>query len=225
MKTHHVCDAKSTIVDFLVIDFTGKAHAFTDDELLKAAQSGGIAAAGELLSRHQTFLYKSVLRLATSAEEAEDAVQDALFRAYVNIGRFRGECKFSSWLIAIGINSVRSAKRKTRRATWVYLDDAEEQFPGNTVASLQDHKPSPELQCSHKERFNAVNREIQRLPRKYRVVLRAQSRDERPIALSASEMGLSVGAFKSRLRRGRSMLMRNLARGEISHSRKIESMA
>jgi RNA polymerase sigma factor (sigma-70 family) len=129
MKTHHVCDAKSTIVDFLVIDFTGKAHAFTDDELLKAAQSGGIAAAGELLSRHQTFLYKSVLRLATSAEEAEDAVQDALFRAYVNIGRFRGECKFSSWLIAIGINSVRSAKRKTRRATWVYLDDAEEQFP------------------------------------------------------------------------------------------------
>jgi hypothetical protein len=79
---------------------------FTDDELVIAAQNGTSAAAGELLSRHRPFLYKKIRRLTASTEEAEDAVQEALLRAYVNIGRFRRESKFSSWLIAIGINSV-----------------------------------------------------------------------------------------------------------------------
>jgi RNA polymerase sigma factor (sigma-70 family) len=145
MKTHILPEVESTVFDSLVIGLPGKMHAFTDDELVEVAQRGGSAAAGELLSRHQTFLYKSVLRLAESKEEAEDAVQDALLRAYVNIGKFRRDCKFSSWLIAIGINSVLSAKRKSRRATWVYLDDAEEQFSSKTRAALQDHQPSPEF--------------------------------------------------------------------------------
>ncbi|MBB5059395.1 RNA polymerase sigma factor (sigma-70 family) [Granulicella aggregans] len=170
MNSQTLLDVESTIVDSLVRDFTGKMQTLTDDELVKAARNGGSAAADELLSRHQTLLYKSVLRLAASTEEAEDAVQDALFRAYMNIGKFRGDCKFSSWLIAIGINSVRSARRKSRRAMWVSLDDAEKQFSSKTGTSLQDHQPSPELQCSHRERFDAVKRAMQRLPRKHRIV-------------------------------------------------------
>jgi RNA polymerase sigma-70 factor, ECF subfamily len=222
MKTHILPEVESTVFDSLVIGLPGKMHAFTDDELVEVAQRGGSAAAGELLSRHQTFLYKSVLRLAESKEEAEDAVQDALLRAYVNIGKFRRDCKFSSWLIAIGINSVLSAKRKSRRATWVYLDDAEEQFSSKTRASLQDHQPSPELQCSHRERFDAVKPAMQRLPRKYRIVLHVQSCDEGTIARSASGMGISVAAFKSRLRRGRSMLMQNLVKAEVGRFQKMK---
>jgi RNA polymerase sigma-70 factor (ECF subfamily) len=179
---------------------------YTDDELVMAAQNGISGAMSELLQRHKNLLYRTVRRFTVNAEDTEDAVQDAMLRAFVNIGRFRRESRFSSWLISIAINSVLSSKRRSRRAQWIYLDAVDDAHSQRQVSDLQDHRPTPEQKCICRERIEILHNEIQKLPSEYRSVLQARNHDDATIGESADNLGITVAAFKSRLWRARTML-------------------
>ena len=73
----------------------------------------------ELLVRHRTSLYRAARRFAKSHEDAEDLVQDAMMRAFVNVHRFRNESQFGTWLIAIVNNAGLSMKRKQKKTYFV----------------------------------------------------------------------------------------------------------
>ncbi len=77
----------------------------TDDtDLVRRAQQGDTAAFEELIHNYD----RTVLRLAThltdSSEDAQDIYQEAFLRAYRNIGRFRFECSFYTWIYRIVTN-------------------------------------------------------------------------------------------------------------------------
>jgi RNA polymerase sigma-70 factor (ECF subfamily) len=84
----------------------------TDDDLIRAARLGDHEAFAELCRRHIQTARQRILAIVRHQEDAEDAMQEALFRAYTNLGRFRQSCKFSTWITAIGINAALSAIRK-----------------------------------------------------------------------------------------------------------------
>src|ERR1700739_3194369 len=86
----------------------------SDDDLIDAAQSGDQRAFAELCRRHSSIVKHKILRIVRNKEDAEDALQDTLLRAYTHLTSFRRSCKFSSWLTVIGVNSALMMIRKRR---------------------------------------------------------------------------------------------------------------
>jgi RNA polymerase sigma-70 factor, ECF subfamily len=184
----------------------------TDAELVDAAQRGVSSAFDELLARHRNQLYRAVQRFAASTDEADDVVQEATFRAFVNIGRFRKEARFSTWLIAIGINSALSSRRKSDAVQWIYLDQTDETSREAQTSELRDAHPTPEQECIDRELLELVQREMRKLPRPYLTVLQTRNLDEVSMRNAALDLGITLEAFKGRLWRARAMLLKGLKR-------------
>jgi len=85
-----------------------------DHELIERYQLGEIAAFKEIYQMHSTMLYSIAMRMLGIKEDAEDAMQNCFSKLYRNIGQFKGQAKFSSYLVRILMNCCYDilAKRK-----------------------------------------------------------------------------------------------------------------
>ena len=80
-------------------DESGKGRrALTDKSLVERAQRGDSEAFNELADRYSTRLRRVLYRITGNCERVKEAVQEALMRAWLNIGRFEGRSRFSTWL-------------------------------------------------------------------------------------------------------------------------------
>ncbi len=175
----------------------------SDEELVIAAQGGEARALDELLSRHRNMLYRFASRIAATADEADEAVQETILRACKNIGRFRGQSRFATWLVTIVVNAAISIRRKEKGVHWVYLDEQNAADAGSRNRNLRDVRPNPEDQYSRRELRSLLRREIGKLHPKYRSILQACDLNESSIEQAAQTLGITLGAAKSRLHRAR----------------------
>ena len=81
-------------------------------QLVTRAQAGDSEAFNELADRYSTRLRRVLYRITRDCDAAYDAVQEALFHAWQNIGRFEGRSRFYTWLTRIGINEAYRVMRK-----------------------------------------------------------------------------------------------------------------
>ncbi|MEO8032513.1 MAG: RNA polymerase sigma factor [Gemmatimonadota bacterium] len=81
----------------------------SDLDLVRRAQRGDLAAYSALIGRHRTGLERYALHLLGQREDAEEALQDTLIRAYRSIGRCREPERFRAWLVKILVNRCRTA--------------------------------------------------------------------------------------------------------------------
>jgi RNA polymerase sigma-70 factor (ECF subfamily) len=85
-------------------------------ELLRAAQAGDEGAFERLLAPYRGELQAHAYRMLGSLHDAEDAMQEALLRAWRGIGRFEGRSSLRSWLYTITTNaSLRLIERRPKR--------------------------------------------------------------------------------------------------------------
>jgi RNA polymerase sigma factor (sigma-70 family) len=124
-----------------------------DDLTLVHATKGGHASAFEKLVRRYD---RRLLRIAQSVthnrEEAEDAVQEAFFKAYQRLDQFQESAKFSTWLIRIVLNEALTKLRRQRTAREESLD---RDFQSDTdIPPMEDN---PRLRI---ERIRVMHSEI-----------------------------------------------------------------
>lgn len=74
--------------------------------LVEQTRSGNPEAFADLIRRHSPKIYQISMRMLRNHADAEDNVQDALWKAYGSIARFEGRSQFSTWLIQIAINEA-----------------------------------------------------------------------------------------------------------------------
>jgi len=181
----------------------------SDESLVLSAQTGDHAAFAKLLGKHSTMVFRAIQRITRNHADAEDCLQDAILRAYLNIGTFQGQSTFSSWFTRIGINSALMflRKRRARPETPVDYDCNEETV--SLRVELRDRTMSPEEQLLRKERHARVKEAIGAMKPKYRSIVQMQvsGRSLRQIAASA---GLTIPATKARLFRSKDMLRRRI---------------
>jgi RNA polymerase sigma-70 factor, ECF subfamily len=181
----------------------------TDDDLVQAAQSGDHEAFAELCRRHAQGVRRRILGIVRHQEDAEDALQETLLRAYANLGRFRQSCKFSTWITAIGINAALMVirKRKTRREADIELDGTE-----GSTRDVADHALDPERSVAKGQIVLFLRKKLQALPPKMQEVVASYYGNDYSLQETAEALGISVAAVKSRLLRGRRNLRSSFER-------------
>jgi RNA polymerase sigma-70 factor (ECF subfamily) len=181
----------------------------TDDDLVQAAQSGDHEAFAELCRRHAQAARRRILAIVRHQEDAEDALQETLLRAYANLGRFRQSCKFSTWITAIGINAALAVirKRKSRRES-----DIEPYSPDESGWDIADQAPDPERRVAKAQIILLLRKELLGLSPKMQEVVASYYGHDYSLQEAADALGISVAAVKSRLLRGRRSLRSSFER-------------
>jgi len=177
-----------------------------DTEIIRRVQSGDTEAFEVLVRRHTRRMYRSLLAILGNTGEAEDALQEAFLKAFQHINDFEGRSKFSSWALRIAINTGIQHLRG-RKAT----DSLEDEDPDFKPRNIQAWQDDPEESYSKEEMRKLVEKEIMRLPAKYRIVLMLRDIEELSTTEAANVLGLGVPALKARVLRGRFMLRESLA--------------
>src|SRR3989475_7389212 len=93
----------------------------TDAALIAAWQGGDEQAAAELVRRHARALARFLSGAGALEADLDDLVQETFIRAFRAVGRFRGQCRFRTWLLTIGGNVVKDAARRAKRSRAVPL--------------------------------------------------------------------------------------------------------
>jgi RNA polymerase sigma-70 factor (ECF subfamily) len=187
--------------------------------LLVEAQSGDQQAFGELCRRHSPMVRKRIFSIVRNQEDAEDALQDTLLRAYRHMDTFRRNCKFSTWLTSIGTNTALMIlrKRKTRKeGNTDVLNDGSGAWEATEFVDLS---LNPEGLHSRRQIILVMRQEIEKLRPTLRSMIEQHYGTECSLEESARALDISVGAAKSRLMRGRKTLRSYLKRHGVSDSR------
>ncbi|MCX6593947.1 MAG: sigma-70 family RNA polymerase sigma factor [Acidobacteria bacterium] len=184
-----------------------------DEELVAQAQQGDNTAFAELVRRHQTSCFKLALSILRDRSDAEDEVQNALWKAYEHISQFNQESKFSTWLTRIVVNQCLMRLRKMKRARLVYLEDAV-QGEDQVALDLPEQSDTPEEALGKIEVGQVLRGEISRIPPLLRHVFLLRDVQQLPMADVAEQLGISIAAAKSRLLRARLELRTRLERHE-----------
>ncbi len=184
-----------------------------DDQLVVLAQAGDDRGFAELVRRHQSSCLKLAISILRDRSDAEDEVQNALWKAFEHIGQFNQDAKFSTWLTRIVVNQCLMRLRQTKRAKLLYIEDAvnsEEQI----TLDLPDGRETPEQQVGKAEVARVLNAEIHRIPPLLRNVFLLRDVQQLPMPEVAAQLGISVAAAKSRLLRARIELRARLEKHE-----------
>jgi RNA polymerase sigma-70 factor (ECF subfamily) len=193
----------------------------SDDELLAAARSSDERAFAELSGRYRKTIHNTASRIVRHREDAEDVVQDTLFKAFIHLKYFRGTCRFSSWLTRIAINSALMLLRKRRSRSAVFRDQRGNEDRSYEISDFPDPSPNPEQISEKRQALDILSGAITRLPPAYRSVLTQFYDHEESMQRIADAVGITVAATKSRLRRARLSIRSTLEKSELRKERKV----
>jgi len=191
----------------------------SDDQLLVEAQSGDQQTFVELCRRHSPMVKKRILSIVRSQEDAEDALQDTLLRAYRHMNAFRRDCKFSTWLTSIGTNTALMIPRKRKARKEGNTDVLTDGSGVWEATEFGDLSLNPERLHSRDQVILVMRQEIEKLRPTLRSMIEQHYGTECSLEESARALDISVSAAKSRLMRGRKTLRSYLKRHGVSDSR------
>jgi RNA polymerase sigma-70 factor, ECF subfamily len=161
-----------------------------DELLVRRAQRGDRFAFETLVERHQSRLFTLAGRVLGSRQDAEDAVQEALVRAWLALPRFRRDARFSTWLYRICLNAAHDVRARTRLR----------------LAEEEPEAADPRDRFAEHELSGTLQRALNELEEAYRVAVVLADVLGCSYAEVAQLTGVPEGTVKSRIFRGRSEL-------------------
>lgn len=165
----------------------------------------------ELIRPYERLVYVTIFAIVKNEAEAEDGAQETMISAYRNLKSFRGEAKFSTWLVTIAMNEGRKRLRKAKSKAEDSLDEPAEESEGDyTPAVLTDWREIPLEALERKELKEKLRGAVGMLPEKYRDVFVLRDIEELNQEETAAALGINVTLVKVRLHRARMMLQKML---------------
>jgi RNA polymerase sigma-70 factor (ECF subfamily) len=183
-----------------------------DLELVHASQNGEIAAFEELVKRYDRKLLRIAQHVTNNREDSQDVVQEAFLKAFQNLRQFRGDSKFSTWLIRITVNQSLMKLRKQRALREVSLDEGFHEERDVHPMEVTDWAPNPEQLYSVSELRDILDKALGELRLISRAVFVLRDIEGLSTDQTAEVLGLSHAAVKARLWRARLQLRESLTR-------------
>ncbi|HEV3233686.1 MAG TPA: RNA polymerase sigma factor [Candidatus Dormibacteraeota bacterium] len=174
-----------------------------DRELATRASNGDVEAYESLVSAYSDIAFRTAYLITGSAADAEDAVQDALVKAYRALTRFRTGEPFRPWLLRIVANEARNRRRSAGR-WWRRTETLAPEL------QLRDPARSPEETAEAAEERATLLRSLNRMKPDDRAVITCRYLLELSTEETGAALGWPTGTVKSRLSRALDRL-----RGEV----------
>jgi RNA polymerase sigma-70 factor (ECF subfamily) len=114
-------------------------------ELIQHIKSGEHDLFYRLIQPYERRVYAAALAVLRNEADAEDVAQDSILKVFRHLSQFRGEAKFSTWLLQITVNEARMRKRRmTARAmesiSDTQNDEGETTYPANSPTGARSHR-------------------------------------------------------------------------------------
>src|ERR1700719_1665314 len=127
--------------------------------LVQQAQLGDEMAYARLVEPYMRKTYHVALKITRNREDAEDASQQTLLKAFANIKQFQGNSQFSTWLIRIAMNEalmlMRMRKRRSEDSHLAYDNDTAE-GPATVEKICAGDTAHPEVLYAAREHHEAL---------------------------------------------------------------------
>jgi RNA polymerase sigma-70 factor, ECF subfamily len=193
--------------------FAVREAASDDLDLVHACKKGDVTAFEQLVKRYDRRLLRISQTVTHNREDSEDAVQEALLKAFQNLAEFREDSQFSTWLIRITVNQSLMKLRKQRTQKIDISLDEGSQTDGDVLpVEVPDRSPNPEQLCWASELRDILVRTVEELRPILLTVFVLRDVEGLSIAQTAEVLNLSQAAVKARLWRVRLQLRERLNR-------------
>lgn len=218
-----MCEASKIRTDYsqpipFVAASAGAARPTRVDDmiLVRRAQEGDSAAFEELVQQYDRTVLRMALHLTDSLEDAQDIYQDAFLRAYRNLGKFRFECTFYTWIYRIVTNlCCDHLRRKQLRNRYSYSEPHQESEDRETTAldRAADLRAgaSPERVALSSELRERIRWALGRLSARERVVFELRHYEGLKLQTVASILNTTENTIKNTLFRATQKLRLELA--------------
>jgi len=183
----------------------------TEPELIADILAGNIQLYHQLIHPYMKCVYTMSFSYMKNEMDAEDVMQETFIKAFRNLHAFRGDSKFSTWLISIALNEARYRLRRQIKVRLVSLDEPRGEEMTVSPALLRDWRELPSSVVEREEARRLIQGAVDRLPLMYRQVFLLREIDEINLRETALILGISTSLVKTRLFRARMMLRRMLA--------------
>jgi RNA polymerase sigma-70 factor, ECF subfamily len=183
-----------------------------DADLVSASKAGDVAAFEELVARYHRKVLRIAQHIIHNLEDAQDVVQETFLKVFQNLGEFRGDSKFSTWLFRIAVNQSLMGLRKQhtkQRAGAEFPIRADEE--GKSPLDFSDWRPNPEELYETSELRGLLIDALQQLPPGLRVVFVLHDIEGHSLRETAEAIGVSLPAVKTRSLRARLQLRERLS--------------
>jgi RNA polymerase sigma-70 factor (ECF subfamily) len=192
-----------------------EAQVDLEAQLIQRVLGGEGEAFRELVRPYERAVFVATQGILKNEADAEDAAQEAVLKAFANLAKFRGDSKFSTWLIRIATNEALMKLRKERRQRLDdSLDEQRKDENGDYIPrDFADWREIPSEALQKKELRQALSRALASLTPKHREVFVLRDVQHFSIAETAQMLGVSKSAVKTRLLRARLQMRDALAPG------------
>src|ERR1700745_4354468 len=184
--------------------------AVSEEMQIRLVRGGDARAFCELIRPYRRKLYLKTLSVVGNDADAEEVVQNALFKAFSKISQFRQEASFYTWLFRITVNEARMWLRSSRRHIHKSLDTNNGDGEGELVGDIADSREGPFEVLQKKQVRLTILKALRRLTASHREVVVLRDLQLCSISETARILAISEINVRSRLRRGRAQLRRAL---------------
>ena len=177
----------------------------SDLEWILRAKAGDHAAYAGLVRRYQDKVHRFLWRMVGSSDEALDLTQDTFIKAWQALPEWQPQAAFHTWLYRIASNAAIDALRRRRLVDFTAFDEG---------TDMPDPKAGPEARLHAKQRLQALDAALTRLPGDQRAVVLLREVEGLGYEEIAAALEVNVGTVKSRLARARTALGAQLRKND-----------
>ena len=189
-------------LDLLFMEPEAATHASVEQQKIRAAQAGDMAAFEWIVQQHEERLYGFCCRWLRCEQDAREVCQDAFVRAWQALPEFEGRSRLSTWLYQIALNLCRD-RAKTRasrqRENTIALDDV--------TQPPECPKQGPADNAEWQSELQKLERGLTMMPEKLRAALMLTTMEGLSQEECAEVLSTSVRSVEGRIYRARQMLM------------------
>ena len=173
--------------------------------IIEQVLNGDIELFEILMRRYNELLFRTIRSYIDLECDVEDVMQDTYIKAFEKLYQFKNDAMFSTWLIRIGINEALQRKRKAHKVKTIALQQ------DDTVLQIEDKNiMNPEHRTMYKESSWFMEKAIDNLPEKYKIVYMLKEVEGMAITEISKCLDLSNSNVKVRLHRARTMLKESI---------------
>ncbi|WP_339697493.1 RNA polymerase sigma factor [uncultured Roseivirga sp.] len=187
----------------------------SDTEVIRRILSGEKELFEILMRRYNQTLYRVIRSYMTVESDVEDAMQEAYLKAYEKLDQFRGNAAFSTWLVRIGMNEALQRIRKNKR---IFFIDEQVEASGRIIQLPDNGQMNPEKNVIKHETRLMVEKSIDQLSEKYRVIFMLHQVEGMSNTEIAAALDLTESNVKVRLHRAKKMLKEELFKQSVDVS-------